>query len=227
MHDYDLLRANLITLLERLQPLIHHENQKTLAEIEDKLTNEVFNLVILGQFKRGKSTFINALLGEDLLPTAIVPLTSVVTIIEYGAEVSVQVQFLNGKAKEVPLSQLPTYITERGNPENREGVGEVTIFHPSPYLRDGVRIIDTPGVGSVYTHNTDVAYRYLPQVDAGVFVISADPPLSESEHQFLKDIRDYVDKIFFRRQQNRSGGQGGPVGIHGVHSEHIVQSSGL
>lgn len=197
MHDYDLLRANLITLLERLQPLIHHENQKTLAEIEDKLTNEVFNLVILGQFKRGKSTFINALLGEDLLPTAIVPLTSVVTIIEYGAEVSVQVQFLNGKAKEVPLSQLPTYITERGNPENREGVGEVTIFHPSPYLRDGVRIIDTPGVGSVYTHNTDVAYRYLPQVDAGVFVISADPPLSESEHQFLKDIRDYVDKIFF------------------------------
>jgi len=197
MHDYDLLKQNLITFPERLQSLVHHENQKTLAEIKDKLTNEVFNLVILGQFKRGKSTFINALLGEDLLPTAIVPLTSVVTIIQYGAQVSVHVQFLNGKTREVSLSQLPAYITERGNPENREGVGEVTIFHPSPYLRDGVRIIDTPGVGSVYTHNTDVAYRYLPQVDAGIFVISADPPLSESEHQFLKDIRDYVDKIFF------------------------------
>ena len=79
----------------------------------------------------------------------------------------------------------------------RKGVQEVTIYHPSPYLQRGVRIIDTPGVGSVYRHNTNVAYRYHPYVDAGIFIISADPPLSESEHLFLKDICDYVDKLFF------------------------------
>ncbi len=197
MNDYDRLKQNLLTALENLKPLVHEEHRQALAEVGAKLKEEVFNLVILGQFKRGKSTFINALLGEDLLPTAIVPLTSVVTIIQYGPEVRVRVRFLDGSEEEIPLSNLPDYITERGNPKNRKNVHEVTIFHPSPYLQGGVRIIDTPGVGSVYRHNTDVAYRYLPYVDAGIFIISVDPPLSESEHLFLKDIRDYVDKIFF------------------------------
>ncbi len=197
MSEYDHLKQSLLATVEDLRPLIHEESREALTEVGDKLREEVFNLVILGQFKRGKSTFINALLGEDLLPTAIVPLTSVVTVIQYGPQVAVRIHFLDGREEEAALSELPKYITERGNPENRKGVREVTIFHPSPYLRDGVRIIDTPGVGSVYRHNTDVAYRYLPYVDAGIFVISADPPLSESENQFLKDIRDYVHKIFF------------------------------
>ena len=197
MSPYDHWKQSLLDTVEHLQPLMQGENRAGLDEIGEKLRDEVFNLVILGQFKRGKSTFINALLGEDLLPTAIIPLTSVVTVIQYAPQVSVQVHYLDGRVKEAPLSDLPAYITERGNPENREGVREVVIFHPSPYLEDGVRIIDTPGVGSVYTHNTDVAYRYLPYVDAGVFVISADPPLSQSEHLFLKDIRNYVDRLFF------------------------------
>ncbi len=197
MSRYDHWKQSLLDTVEHLQPLMQGDKRTGLDEIGEKLRNEVFNLVILGQFKRGKSTFINALLGEDLLPTAIVPLTSVVTVIQYAPQVSVHVHYLDGRVEEAPLSDLPGYITERGNPENREGVREVVIFHPSPYLKDGVRIIDTPGVGSVYTHNTDVAYRYLPYVDAGVFVISADPPLSQSEHQFLKDIGDYVDRLFF------------------------------
>lgn len=197
MSDYDRLKQNLLTAAGHLKALARDESRRNLAEVETKLTEEVFNLVILGQFKRGKSTFINALLGEELLPTAIIPLTSVVTIIQYGPKVSVRVQFLDGHEEEIQLQNLPDYITERGNPENRKGVREVTLFHPSSYLKDGVRIIDTPGVGSVYRHNTDVAYRYLPYVDAGIFIVSADPPLSESEHQFLQDIRDYVHKIFF------------------------------
>jgi GTP-binding protein EngB required for normal cell division len=197
MSDYDRLKQSLLSAVDLLKPLVREESGRSLAEVGNKLREEVFNLVILGQFKRGKSTFINALLGEELLPTAIVPLTSVVTIIHYGPRVSVHVQFTDSREEEVPLKSLPDYITERGNPENRKGVREVIVYHPSAYLRDGVRIIDTPGVGSVYRHNTDVAYRYLPHVDAGIFIVSADPPLSESEHQFLKDIRDYVDKIFF------------------------------
>ncbi|MGA9755336.1 MAG: dynamin family protein, partial [Desulfobaccales bacterium] len=89
------------------------------------------------------------------------------------------------------------YITEKGNPRNQKGVREVEITFPSDYLKDGVRIIDTPGVGSVYSHNTEVAYNYLPQVDAAVFVVSVDPPLSAAEQDFLKDIREYVHKLFF------------------------------
>jgi len=120
-----------------------------------------------------------------------------VTILRYGPTLRVEVRYLDDRREEIRLSDLPAYITERENPENQKGVKEVTVFYPSEYLKGGVRIIDTPGAGSVYSHNTDVAYGFLPQVDAGIFVISADPPMSKSEHQFLKDVRQYVDKLFF------------------------------
>ena len=163
----------------------------------DKLRQNRFNLVVLGAFKRGKSTLINALLGKPVLPTAIVPLTSVVTILSYGEQLGIEVFFTNGERREISPEELVDYITEKGNPRNKKGVHEVKISYPSPYLRDGVRIIDTPGVGSVYEHNTDVALNFLPRVDAGVFVVTVDPPLSAAEHEFLKDIREYVHKLFF------------------------------
>jgi ribosome biogenesis GTPase A len=125
--------------------------------------------VIPGAFKRGKSTLINALLGEPVLPTAMVPLTSVVTILGYGESLDIQVHFQNGRSQKITQPELADYITEKGNPRNQKGVREVEIAYPYDYLRDGVRIIDTPGVGSVYSHNTEVAYNYLPQVEAAVF----------------------------------------------------------
>ncbi len=167
------------------------------SRLLDKLRENRFNLVILGAFKRGKSTLINALLGEPVLPTAIIPLTSVVTILGYGESLDIRVHFQNGQSKPITQPELPAYITEKGNPKNQKGVREVEIAYPSDYLRDGVRIIDTPGVGSVYSHNTEVAYNYLPQVDAAIFVITVDPPLSAAEQDFLKDIREYVHKLFF------------------------------
>jgi small GTP-binding protein len=168
-----------------------------LQRLIDKLRTNRFNLVVMGAFKRGKSTLINALLGEAVLPTAIVPLTSVVTILGYGEKLDIQVHFHNGQSRRITKDELPDYITEKGNPQNRKGVREVEIAYPSDYLKDGVRIIDTPGVGSVYTHNTDVAYNYLPQVDAAIFVVTVDPPLSHAEQEFLQDIREYVHKLFF------------------------------
>lgn len=104
--------------------------------------------------------------------------------------------FHNGETRQISKSELVDFITERGNPQNRKGVREVEITYPSEYLRDGVRIIDTPGVGSVYSHNTEVAYNYLPQVDAAIFVVTVDPPLSAAKQEFLKDIREYVHKLF-------------------------------
>lgn len=197
MLQYGKAKEDILSTIEDLSGCVRDKTAKSLEAVRSKLNEEAFNLVILGQFKRGKSTFINALLGEDILSTAIVPLTSVVTILRYGPELKITVRFLNDPQEVIVLSDLPSFITERGNPQNKKGVKEVTVFYPSEYLKGGVRIIDTPGVGSVYRHNTDVAYSYLPYVDAGIFIISADPPLSESEHQFLKDIRGFVDKLFF------------------------------
>ncbi|MGD0971060.1 MAG: dynamin family protein [Desulfobaccales bacterium] len=168
-----------------------------LTQLLEKLRENRFNLVILGAFKRGKSTLINALMGEAVLPTSIIPLTSVVTILGYGERLEIRVHFQNGQRTVITQGELAAYITEKGNPRNHKGVREVEIDYPSDYLRDGVRIIDTPGVGSVYSHNSEVAYNYLPQVDAAVFVVTVDPPLSAAEEDFLKDIREYAHKLFF------------------------------
>jgi GTP-binding protein EngB required for normal cell division len=165
--------------------------------LADKLATEQFNLVVLGQFKRGKSTLINALLGVDLLPTAVVPLTSIVTIIEHGPQPHAAVRFLDGRTLEVDVADLACYITERDNPDNTRGVAQVEVAFPSPFLRSGVRLVDTPGVGSVYASNTGTTYDYLPQADAAIVVLAADQPISQAEIDFVHDAAQYAAKFFF------------------------------
>lgn len=194
--NYSEIKGALGGILEELSSQAFNGNRR-LVELREKLEGQHFHLVVMGQFKRGKSTLINALLGAEILPTAIVPLTSIVTRIGYGETPAAAVYFLDGRREEIPLTEIHRYVTERANPKNGLQVKEVEVFFPSPLLRDGVRIIDTPGVGSVFDHNTEVAYSYLPNVDAGIFVVTADPPLSASEHRFLREVRGYVDQLFF------------------------------
>lgn len=164
--------------------------------LEEKLACEVFNLVVAGEFKRGKSSLINALLGEALLPVGVVPLTSVVTVIRSGPTPTACVELKSGERLTVDPSALAEYVTERGNPGNAKNVERVLIDHSSPWLAHGVRLVDTPGIGSVYEHNTDETCRYLPQADAVLFVASVDQPLSRAELDFLRDVRSYAGKTF-------------------------------
>jgi len=166
-------------------------------EVREKIENNVFNLVVLGQFKRGKTSLINALLGAEILPTAVVPLTSIATILKYGETLNIKVYFNDDRVVEIEPTALTQYVTEKGNPKNEKDVQEVVVTYPSPYLKDGVRLIDTPGVGSVYEHNTDVAYQYLPKSDAALFLLSVDQPVSKAELDFLKDVKEYSHRIFF------------------------------
>jgi GTP-binding protein EngB required for normal cell division len=166
-------------------------------ELREKVSENLFNLVVVGQFKRGKTSLINALLGADILPVAVVPLTSIATIMTYGDALRIKVYFNDGKVSEIKPESLSEFVTEKGNPKNVKDVSEVIVTYPSPYLKDGVRLIDTPGVGSIYQHNTDVAYRYLPKSDAALFLLSVDQPMSRAELDFLNDVKDYSNKIFF------------------------------
>ncbi len=166
-------------------------------ELQEKIRTNTFNLVVVGQFKRGKTSLINALLGADILPVAVVPLTSIVTVMTWGEALRIKVYFNDDRLSEIKPESLSEYVTEKGNPKNRKDVREVVVAFPSTYLRDGVRLIDTPGVGSIYEHNTDVAYQYLPKSDAALFLLSVDQPMSKAELDFLKDVKEYSNKIFF------------------------------
>lgn len=190
------LKAELLSLIDELAENFPGALRPALA-LRDKLQAGHFDVLTVGQFKRGKTSLINALLGESLLPTAAVPLTSVVTILTYGETHRVTVHPLDGGPFDIPPEALADYVTEPGNPGNGKGVREVLIRTPSPLLRNGVRIVDTPGVGSVFRHNTDTAYARLPQCDAALFVLSADQPVSEAELEFLHEVRNYAGRIFF------------------------------
>jgi GTP-binding protein EngB required for normal cell division len=167
-----------------------------LAALRGKVREHAFNLVVAGEFKRGKSTVINALLGAEVLPTAVVPLTSVVTLLVHADTPGVSVEFDSGERRGVALDALPDYVTERGNPNNAKAVHAVTVAWPAPWLAGGIRLVDTPGIGSVHQHNTEVTRRYLPEADAVVFVASVDQPLSRNEVDFLADIRRHAGKTF-------------------------------
>jgi GTP-binding protein EngB required for normal cell division len=186
-------------LLQCIDEMLGVENIRgcPCEEMKEKVRSNAFNLVVVGQFKRGKTSLINALLGAEILPVAVVPLTSIVTIMTYGEALRIKVYFNDGKIAEIKSESLVEYVTEKGNPKNIKDVREVVLTYPSPYLKDGVRLIDTPGVGSIYQHNTDVAYQYLPKSDAALFLLSVDQPMSKAELDFLKDVKEYSNKIFF------------------------------
>jgi GTP-binding protein EngB required for normal cell division len=169
---------------------------EAIAWLRRKIDERTFNLVVAGQFKRGKSSIINGLLGERLLPVGVIPLTSVVTAIRSGTKLRGQVELLDGSVRELALAELADYVTERGNPHNAKAVRQVVIEHPSAWLASGVQLIDTPGIGSVYEHNTDVTRAYLPQADAVLLIASVEQPLSRAELDFLTSIREYADRIF-------------------------------
>lgn len=170
---------------------------RIMEETGRRLINNRFTLVVLGEFKRGKSTFINALLGSSLLPTAVIPLTAIPTVLEYGESVSGTVLFKDGSSRVIGPDSLAEYVTERENPNNVKDVKEVRLCLPSAYLKQGIILVDTPGVGSLHQHNTAAAYEYLPQADAGVFVMSVDAPLSSVEVNYLHDIMSFVSNVFF------------------------------
>ncbi len=169
------------------------------AEIQglrQRLESNVFNLIVMGEFKRGKSSVINALIGEEVLPVGVIPLTAIATILEYGKTPSVQILFQDGTKTQTEIPALWDFATEKGNPDNKKGVSEVHIHWPSPWLKSGMRLIDTPGIGSVHQHNSDVTYGLLPRADAVLLVLSVDQPIGQVEYNFLKQLQDYAGRIF-------------------------------
>ncbi len=191
-------KQQLILLADQLKAIQSDpESIAALEKIQKNLQDERFRLVILGQFKRGKSTFINALLGKEVLPTDVIPATAVITEIRYGSRPGCRIHFHEGESRDAALNELSGFVTENENPANRKGVDRVLVFHPASILQKGLILVDTPGVGSIHQHNTRLTQEYIPNVDAAIFLFSADPPLTELEQEFLKIILPVVPKVFF------------------------------
>jgi len=175
--------------------LLAESPRRHLAAARTRLAEDRFNLVVLGEFKRGKSTLINALLGRNVLPTGVVPLTSVVTTISAGDRDRLRVYFTDGAVQERPLDVLAEYVTEERNPGNARGVEVARVELEHELLRGGLELVDTPGIGSIHSHNTEVARGFLPRVDAALCVLDAGQPLSEGERELFREAAERVPRL--------------------------------
>lgn len=182
-------------LLSLARGLVAEGRHSNLAAARARVAEDRFNLVVLGEFKRGKSTLINALLGREVLPTGVLPLTSVVTAIGPGERDRLLIRYTDGHEQQQPLAELAEYVTEARNPGNRLGVEFARIELDHELLRAGLELVDTPGIGSIHSHNTQVAREFLPRVDAAVCVLDAGQPLSESERELFGEAAQRVPRM--------------------------------
>ena len=175
----------LASALNELAVLGTEPDREQLTALLDRLDADRLRVLVAGEAKRGKSTLVNALLGRDLLPSGVTPLTAVTTTVRYGDDERAQVRFLDGHEEKHSLAALPDLVTERGNPGNRRRIAGVTVYVTAPVLEGGVELVDTPGTGSVFQWDTEAAHEALESMDAAVFVLTADPPVSATERDLL------------------------------------------
>jgi small GTP-binding protein len=161
------LLQRLATALERFGSDVAAEDLRHFQEARAQL-NGLFLLVIAGEFNSGKSSFINALLGERVLPEGVTPTTDRINILRHGPDVSEHL--------------LEAYLLER--------------THPADVLRE-INIVDTPGTNAIIRRHEELTRDFVPRSDLVLFVTSADRPFTESERGFLEQIREWGKKIVF------------------------------
>lgn len=174
------------------QNLVHEADSAIIA-----LDKKYFNVAFIGQFKRGKSTLINAILGEEVLPTDLLPLTSAITIVQFGESPRCVVYFLDGHEENIGISDIGDFVSETCNPGNAKSVSEVVVELPVPVLQNGLRLVDTPGIGSIFQQNTETTQSYLYRIDVAVVVLGSDPPVSGDEMELIKSVSQRANRLIF------------------------------
>jgi small GTP-binding protein len=159
-----------LSILTRLAVLLDEypateDDRDQISDAKEQLTS-LFMLVVVGEFNAGKSAFINALIGGQILPEGVTPTTAVINILTYGEQTS----------------------------ERRLGDGSIERTYPAPFLID-ITVVDTPGTNAIIREHEALTQRFVPRSDIVFFVTSADRPFTESEREFMEGVKDWGKKI--------------------------------
>jgi predicted GTPase len=183
-----------------LAELAREEGMRTLAsEITSErlpaLQEGRVTVVVLGEFNHGKSSILNALLGEEVLPTGITPTTAVITHLRYADEPRALIQYDAQDRVTVPLSKLASVVTANQGVEPQF----VEVGYPSEILRDNLVLVDTPGVNDISRQRVEITYGYVPRADVILYVLDANQVLKRSEITFIRDrlLRSSKDRLIF------------------------------
>ena len=204
MNELTAYRDSRLELGDMIRAALHlargsgdEEAEKRARELLARLAADRFQLAVVGQFSRGKTTLMNALLGGAYLPMGALPMTSVITTVRYGGQPRAMVRRRPSSLRvEVPLADVAEFISSSSAERAELRVATVEVEVPAEILRLGFELVDTPGVGSTMEINTATTRQFLPQADAVIFVTGFDSPLTDAEVHFLADAARYVGKLF-------------------------------
>lgn len=173
------------------------------ADLVQKLEADRFHLVVVGEFNHGKSTFVNALLGKQVLPVGVTPTTAVIHHLLYSEEPSASVVYTSGAKSDIAFDQVRSFVVGAESKDSKnEAAGEVQyleVRYPAELLKERIVLVDTPGVNDLSLQRADITYSYIPRSDAVLFLVDAGQPLKESERVFLQEklLGQSRDKIIF------------------------------
>ncbi len=162
-----------------------------------KLEEDRFHLVVVGEFNHGKTTFVNALLGERVLPVGVTPTTAAIHHIRWAEQPEAVVVSSTGTRRPIAFEEAKRFAV--GGGATMEDVDYLEIGFPAPLLKERILLVDTPGVNDLSLQRADITYSYVPRADAVLFLLDAGQILKESERVFLNDklLKASRDKIVF------------------------------
>jgi len=178
-----------IELLQELERIISEhclvEFRSALGMVLSRLEDTSFEVAVFGRVSSGKSSLLNVVLGTDILPVGVTPVTAVPTRLIYGNPPGLFVWFANPTPEQYAVTRLGEFASEQQNPGNAKLVSRILVRLPSPWLKKGVAFVDTPGLGSLATSGATETMAYLPRCDLGVVLIDTGSPLTASDLQTI------------------------------------------
>jgi GTP-binding protein EngB required for normal cell division len=157
--------------------------------VRDQLSQGELSVAVVGEINRGKSTFLNALLGEEVFPSRTMVCTAGVTVLDHGETARAEVVYKSGATENIDLSgaapaEVLTEVVSRSNKDVQD-IRETRVWYPNPFTGNGLVLVDTPGVNDPDHWREEITYSYLAEADAVIMLLDPMQPLSASETEFL------------------------------------------
>lgn len=162
------------------------EMKKCIRKLANSISSRIYRVAVIGEFKRGKSSLINALIGSKVLPTDILPMTASITRVKYGENKKITVHYKSGEQEEKTIEELINYATKFDAEKEivSKNIKEVEVSFPSVLCKNNIEFLDTPGMNDD-ENMSEITLGVLGDIDAAIMVISATSPLSITEQDLI------------------------------------------
>jgi GTP-binding protein EngB required for normal cell division len=166
------------------------EFRSSIAAILDRMEDKTFEIAVFGRVSSGKSSLLNGILGMDILPVGVTPITAVPTRIRFGPKAELDVRFAERQPIVTEIGCLPEFATEQQNPGNSKHVSRLFVELPAKRLKDGVVFVDTPGLGSLATSGAAETLAYMPRCDLGVVLVDSGATLTPDDVRTIASLQE-------------------------------------